>query len=58
MNVHPGGKQARMHDGWFTHNGSKVMQSMVYPADHPKNPNTAKGIKAVLMERSLYPDRL
>jgi hypothetical protein len=26
MNVHPGGKQAQMHDGWFRHNGSKVTQ--------------------------------
>jgi len=58
MNVHPGSKQARMHDGWFFHDGSKVTQPMVYPADHPTNPNDAKGIKAVLVECGLYMDRL
>ena len=58
MNVNPGGKQALMRDGWFIHNGSKVTQSMVYPANHPTNPNAAKGINAVLEERGLLPDHL
>ena len=54
MNVKPGGKQARMHDGWFIHNGQKVFQSMVYPANNPEFPNQPKRIKAVLAERGLY----
>jgi hypothetical protein len=58
MNVHPSGKQAQMCNGWFICDGSKVIQPMVYPADHPTNPNNAKGIKAILMERGLYTDRL
>jgi len=58
MNVHPGSKQAHMHDGWFFCGGSKVIQSMVYPADHPMNLNAAKSIKAVLMECSLYTEHL
>ena len=58
MNVNPGGKQARMHDRWFIHDGLKITQPMIFPADHPTNPNMAKGIKAVLMERGLYEDRL
>ena len=58
MNVHPGGKQAQMHDGWFIRDGSKIIQPMVYPANHPTHANAAKGIKAVLTERGLYKDRL
>jgi len=58
MNVNPSGKQALMRDGWFIHNGLKITQPMVYPADHPTNPNVTKGIKAVLMERGLLPDGL
>jgi hypothetical protein len=42
MNVHLSGKQAHMHDGWFMHDGFKVMQFMVYPADHPTNPRASK----------------
>ncbi|KAF8871143.1 hypothetical protein BD779DRAFT_1454453 [Infundibulicybe gibba] len=46
MNVNPGGKQAHMRDGWFMHNGQKIMQPMVFSPNHPKFPNEAKGIKA------------
>jgi hypothetical protein len=58
MNVNPGGKQARMHDGWFIREGLKIIQPMIFPANHPTNPNMAKGIKAVLMEHGLYKDHL
>ncbi|KAF9642133.1 hypothetical protein BDM02DRAFT_3106013 [Thelephora ganbajun] len=45
MNLHPGGKQARMRDGWFIQNGQKVTQPMVFPNDHPEFPNQPKGMK-------------
>jgi hypothetical protein len=54
MNVRPGGKQARMHDGWFMCNGHKTAQSMLFPCDHPTFPNEPKGINAVLTERGLF----
>jgi hypothetical protein len=54
MNVKPGGKQSRMHDGWFVHDGHKISQSMVFPFDHPVFPNEPKGIKAILTERGLF----
>jgi hypothetical protein len=56
MNVNPGGKQARMHNGWYrdVQDGQKITQLMVYPANHLTNPNQPKGIKAVLIERGLY----
>ncbi len=55
MNVKPDGKQALMHDTWFLQNGERITQTMVYPPNHPTYPNEAKGIKAVLTERGLYP---
>lgn len=58
MNVKPGGKQARMRDGWFVQDGARVNQSMIFPSNHTTNPNDTKGIKAVLMERSLYQAKL
>lgn len=54
MNVRPGGKQARMRDGWFIRDGQKIIQPMIYPPNDSQNPNAAKGIKAVLVERGLY----
>jgi hypothetical protein len=54
MNVRPGGKQARMQNGWFSHNGQKITQPMVFPSDHPHFPNKPKGMKAVLTERGLF----
>lgn len=57
MNVNPGGKQARMHDTWFMQDGQRITQAMVYPADHPTSPNELKGIRAVLIERGLYPNQ-
>ncbi|KIK50514.1 hypothetical protein GYMLUDRAFT_65233 [Collybiopsis luxurians FD-317 M1] len=44
MNLKPGGKQARMCAGWFTNDGQKVIQSMIYGPDHEMYANQAKGI--------------
>src|SRR6202011_2322960 len=43
MNVRPGGKQARMQNGWFVHNGQKITQPLVFPSDYPNFPNEPKG---------------
>lgn len=58
MNVNPGGKQATMHDGWFFRDNRKVIQPMIFPADHPNHPNKPKGIKVILTERGLYQVKL
>jgi hypothetical protein len=58
MNVRPGGKQARMRDGWFIRNGEKIIQPMIFPSHHSTNPSEPKGIKAVLTERGLYQAKL
>ena len=54
MNVRPGGKQASMHNGWYLRNGQRIIQPMVFEADHAEYPNQPKGIKMVLTERGLY----
>jgi len=54
MNVNPGGKQARMRDGWFMEDGIKVLQAMVFSKDNPDYLNEPKGIKFVLSEHGLY----
>jgi hypothetical protein len=55
MNVNPGGKQARMRDGWFTHpeTGEKVIQPMVFARDHAEFPDLPKGMRHVLKERGI-----
>ena len=58
MNLHPGGKQARMKDGWFTQNGQKAVQPMIFLANHPESPGQPKGIKQVFQECSLWTDKL
>ena len=58
MNLRPGGKQARMRDGWFIINGQKFDQPMVFPPDHPDFPNQPKGMKEVLQERGLWQNKL
>lgn len=58
MNLNPGGKQAKMRDGWFVQGGQKVSQPMVFPADHPEFPNQPKGAKQVLQERNIWTDGL
>ena len=54
MNLHPGGKQARMRDGWFMKGGQRVTQPMIFPADHLEFPDQPKGVKWVLQERGLW----
>lgn len=58
MNLRPGGKQAIMRDSWFSRNGEKVVQAMVFPHNHPECPGQAKGMRQVLLERGLWNDRL
>lgn len=58
MNLNPGGKQARMRDGWFLQNGEKITQPMAFPKDHPEFPNQPKGMKQVLLERGLWVEKL
>lgn len=58
MNINPAGKQARMRNGWFMHDGIQVEQDMVFPPDHPQFPNEPKGVKTVLVERGLHQPRL
>ena len=55
MNLRPGGKQARLHDGWYIRaDGVRVSQAMVFPSDHPTCPNQPKGMKQILTERGLW----
>ena len=56
MNLRPGGKQARLRDGWYMKNGKKIIQPMVFSSSHPEYPNLAKGMKEVLVERGLWRD--
>ncbi|KAF8498420.1 hypothetical protein BU17DRAFT_72320 [Hysterangium stoloniferum] len=58
MDLCPGGKHAHMHNGWFIHNGEKIDQQMMYPPNHPEFPNQLKGMRATLMERGLWTDKL
>jgi len=50
MNLGGGGKQPKMRDGWFVREGERVAQSMVDSRGEPK------GIKAILVERGLWPE--
>ncbi|KAJ7689723.1 hypothetical protein B0H17DRAFT_937013, partial [Mycena rosella] len=45
MNTKPGGKQARMHSGWYLKDGRKVVQPMIFPPNHLTYPNQPKGLK-------------
>lgn len=57
MNLSPGGAQPKMRDGWYIdENGQKRVQSMIFPEDH-KLKGKPKGIKQVLKERNLWPDK-
>ena len=53
MNTNPGGKQARMWDGWFMKNSVKVAQAMVFPPNHSQFPNQPKGLRQVLVEHGI-----
>jgi hypothetical protein len=54
MNLNPGGAKPKMRDGWFMHNGQRILQPMVFPQNHPKHPGGPKGMKQILKERSLW----
>jgi transposase len=54
MNLNPGGAVPKLRDGWFMHNGCRISQPMVFPIDHPTNPDQPKGIKQVLTEWGLW----
>ena len=49
MNVKPGGKQPKMRPGWYTKNGIKFKQHMVYSGG--RYAGLAKGLRAVCEER-------
>jgi hypothetical protein len=53
MNLRPGGKQARLRNGWFIQNGERIDQPMIFAQNHPDFPDQPKGIREVLMEREL-----
>ncbi|KAF9012340.1 hypothetical protein BDQ17DRAFT_1232750, partial [Cyathus striatus] len=58
MNLHPGGKQACMRDGWYFKNKEKITQKMVFPEDHSEFPGLPKGMREVLIEHGLWSDKL
>ena len=57
MNLHPGGKRGWLRDG-FIH-GKGIPQPMKFPADYHNSElaGKQKGIKCVLKERGLWPER-
>ncbi|CAG8669049.1 2453_t:CDS:2 [Acaulospora morrowiae] len=60
MNLSFGNTQPKMHDSWYVNKSSKRhMQSMIFPGDYPIEElrGQSKGIKQVLMERSLWPSK-
>jgi len=59
MNFNPAGSQPRLRDGWFINGlGVKVVQHMIFPADHPTFPDKPKGMKQILTERGLFRAKL
>ncbi|TFY70750.1 hypothetical protein EVG20_g2243, partial [Dentipellis fragilis] len=57
MNLKPGGKQARMRDGWYHAHGADdqcIIQPMNFPPQHKEHPNEPKGMRQVLKERGLW----
>ena len=42
----------------FIRDEQKIIQSLVFSADHPEHPNEPKGIKAILVERGLWQTNL
>ena len=54
MNLNPGGSVPKLWDGWFVRDGCRISQLMVFPIDHPTNPDQPKGIKQVLTEWGLW----
>lgn len=58
MNVNPGGKQGILWDGWYTRDGQKVVQPMVFPHDHSETPSITKCIKAIMKEHGIWQEKL
>ena len=58
MNFNPGGKQAHLQNGWFIHDGIKIIQPMIFPLDHPQFSDQPKGMKQVLIEHELFHNKL
>ncbi|KAF9552830.1 hypothetical protein CPC08DRAFT_646425 [Agrocybe pediades] len=60
MNFRPGGKQARLRDGWYIdpRTNQRVIQKMIFPPDHPTFPDQPKGMKGILIERGLWNSKL
>jgi hypothetical protein len=58
MNLRPGGKQARLRDGWFIKNGERVIQPMNFPPGYSEFPDMPKGMRQVLVERGLWKEKL
>jgi hypothetical protein len=51
MNFNPTVSQPRLQDGWFINgSGVKVVQHMIFPADHPTFLDKHKGTKQILTE--------
>lgn len=58
MNMKPGGKQAKMRDGWYMQDGMQMTQNMCFPSNHTELPGEPKGMRQVLVERGLWKDKL
>ena len=58
MNLRPGGKQAKMRNGWYSNDGVNIIQTMIFPPDHPDHLDKPKGMKQVLVERGLWDNKL
>ena len=57
MNLSPRGAQPKMRNGWYINeNREKLVHSMVFPDNH-KLKGKPKGIKQVLTERNLWPEK-
>ncbi|KAF8240256.1 hypothetical protein L208DRAFT_1040565, partial [Tricholoma matsutake] len=41
-NMRPGGKQAKMQDGWYIMHGKQITQEMCFHAGHPEFPGQPK----------------
>ena len=56
MNLNPGGKQPNMRSTYF---GERIQQDMIFPSDYhiPELCGQPKGLRQVLMERGLWPDK-
>lgn len=49
MKFNTAGPQPRLQDGWFINGlGEMVVQSMIFPTDHPTFPGKPKGMKQIL----------